>query len=208
MMGEAKYSYRTIVPEQWDRRRRYQFLISAIVPRPIGWISTVSATGLPNLAPFSWFNAVCADPVMVMIAIGRRQGRHKDTSANIRDTRQFVVNVVTEAVADRMVKTSAEYPPETDEFETAGLTPIPSVQVAPARVAESPVHLECVLDRMIELGEGATDLVLGRAVLIHAAVEVCDGDACDIHKLRSVGRLGGRQYCIVDHIVEHDRPSA
>jgi len=136
----VSYTYRTIVPEEWDRRRRYQFLTSAILSRPVGWISTVSAAGVPNLAPLSWFNTVCADLVMVMIAIGRRKGRYKDASANIRETSEFVVNVVTESVAARMVQTGADYPPKVGEFDAVGMTPIPSVQVSPPRVAESPVR--------------------------------------------------------------------
>jgi flavin reductase (DIM6/NTAB) family NADH-FMN oxidoreductase RutF len=93
-----------------------------------------------------------------------------------------------------------------NEFERAGLTPIPSREIRPPRVAESPVHLECVLDRVIELGEGATDLVLGRAVRIHYAMEVCRDGACDIHLLGAIGRLGGQLYGIVDHVVEIPPP--
>lgn len=205
-MREDAFTFESVRCDEWDRRQRYRFLISAVVPRPIGWISTMSAAGVLNLAPFSWFNTVCADPVMVVIAIGRRRGVPKDTAANIRELGEFVVNVATRAVADQMVRTSVEYGPEVNEFERAGLTPIPSREIQPPRVAESPVHLECVLDRIIELGEGATDLVLGRAVRIHYATEVCRDGACDIHLLGAIGRLGGQQYGIIDHVVEIPPP--
>lgn len=206
-MSTAPFTFETVRCEDWDRRQRYRFLTSAIVPRPIGWISTVSSAGVLNLAPFSWFNTICADPVMVMIAVGRRGGTMKDTAVNIRDTREFVVNVATQPTATQMVQSSADYPPEVSEFEAAGLTAVASMEVRPPRVAESPVHLECVLDRMIELGEGATDLVLGRAVRIHFAKEVCRDGACDIHALASIGRLGGRQYAVIDRVVEMPPPA-
>lgn len=201
-MSDQTFNFETVACEDWAPRIRYRFMISSILPRPIGWISTRSADGVNNLAPFSWFNSICADPVMVMIAIGRRAGEQKDTARNIRETGEFVFNLASEPLLQRMVQTSADHPPEVSELEHVGLTPLPSVDVAPPRVAESPIHIECVLDRIIELGDVSTDLVLGRGVRFHFAEGVCHDGICDINKLQPVGRLGGIQYAIIDHVVE------
>ncbi len=192
---------------QMDRAEAYKLFITAIVPRPIGWISTISADGVPNAAPFSWFNAVCADPLMVMAAIGKRKGAMKDTSTNIRDTGEFVVNIVSEACAENMVQSSADYPPQVNEFEAAGLTPLKSEVVKPDRIAQSPIHIECKLEQIIALGNNSTDLVIGRCVRMHIAEQVlADDGRIDAAKLRPLARLGRDEYTVVTDLIRFPRP--
>ena len=199
--------FQTVDLAGMDRADGYKLFITAIVPRPIGWISTISADGVPNAAPFSWFNAVCGDPLMLMAAIGKRKGQMKDTSANIRDTGEFVVNVVGEACAEKMVQSSADYAPEVSEFEAAGLTPLPSEVVKPARIAESPIHIECLLEQILPLGNNATDMVIGRCVRMHIAESVLADDGCiDAAKLRPVARLGRDEYAVVTNLIKYPRP--
>src|SRR5881394_2524526 len=138
-------------PKALPTRDVYRFLISAVVPRPIAFVSTVGAAGHTNLAPFSYFNAIASEPPLVTIAISDRPGDPKDTLRNIRETREFVVNVVSESLLDAMVHTAGEWPRATSEFGPSGLTPAPSERVRAPYVAESPLQLECVLYREIPL---------------------------------------------------------
>ncbi len=200
--------FQTVDLAGMDRADAYKLFITAIVPRPIGWISTISADGVLNAAPFSWFNAVCGDPLMLMAAVGKRKGRMKDTSANIRDTGEFVVNIVGEDCAEKMMQSSVDYPPEVSEFEAAGLTPLPSEVVKPARIAESPVHIECLLEQILALGNKSTDVVIGRCVRMHIAKSVLADDGCiDAAKLRPVARLGRDEYTVVTNLIKYPRPT-
>ena len=200
--------FKTVDLAGMDRADGYKLFITAIVPRPIGWISTISADGVPNAAPFSWFNAVCGDPLMLMAAIGKRKGQMKDTSANIRDTGEFVVNIVDEVCAEKMVQSSADYAPEVSEFDAAGLTPLPSEVVKPARIAESPVHIECLLEQIISLGNNSTDVVIGRCVRMHIAESVIAEDGLiDAAKLRPVARLGRDEYAVITNLIKYARPT-
>ncbi len=144
----------TIDPSTTETLNVYKLMIGSIVPRPIAFVSTVSQDGIRNLAPFSFFTGVSANPPIICFCPMRREGAHprKDTLRNISDTREFVVNVVSEEIAQQMNITSGEYPPEVDEFELAGLTPIPSDLVKPPRVAEAHVHMECRLYLWMEIG--------------------------------------------------------
>src|SRR5438132_7613937 len=121
----------------------HKLLIGCVVPRPIAWVSSLSEDGIPNLAPFSFFMAVCNDPPTVAFSSGRRAGNKKDTVRNIEYTQDFVVNLVDDALAEQMNLTSGEYPPEVDELAVTGLTAAPSVKVKAARVAEAPINQEC-----------------------------------------------------------------
>jgi len=200
--------FQTVDLAGMDRADGYKLFITAIVPRPIGWISTISADGVPNAAPFSWFNAVCGDPLMLMAAVGKRKGQMKDTSANIRDTGEFVVNIVGEACAEKMMQSSADYAPEVSEFEAAGLTPLPSEVVKPARIAESPVHIECLLEQILPLGNNSTDVVIGRCVRMHIAKSVLADDGCiDAAKLRPVARFGRDEYAVITNLIKYPQPT-
>lgn len=201
-------SYKTVDLSTLDRAAAYKLFITAIVPRPIGWISSVSAGGVHNVAPFSWFNAVCGDPLMVMAAVGKRKGAMKDTSTNIQACGEFVVNVATADSAEKMVQSSADYPPEISEFDGVPLTPLESQLVAPRRVAESPIHIECKLEQMIPLGSNSTDLVIGRCLLIHIDPAVlADDGMVDAIKLRPIARLGRDEYAVVSEVIHYPRPT-
>ncbi len=176
----------------------YKLLIGAIVPRPIAFVSTLSPEGIRNLAPFSFFTAVSANPPVICFSPSARQGphRHKDTLFNIATTREFVVNIVSEEFAGKMNICAADFPPEVDEFEASGLTPITSDLVKPPRVAESHVQMECKLYLTIEISElpGGGSLVLGEVVRFHVDDEYVDNFKIDPDKLRAIGRMGGNAY--------------
>jgi flavin reductase (DIM6/NTAB) family NADH-FMN oxidoreductase RutF/uncharacterized damage-inducible protein DinB len=180
----------------------YRLMISVIVPRPIAWVSTVSAGGVLNAAPFSYFQALSSRPPMIMIAVGqRRGGTLKDTRSNIEATGEFVVNVVSEDSAAAMVKCSVDHPPEVSEFDTAGLTPAPSVKVTPPRIAESAVAMECRLDRVLEIG--SSGVCIGEVVLFHVSDDVANEDGTvDPVRLRPLGRMGGSSYAPLREVLE------
>ena len=177
----------------------YKLMVGSIVPRPIALVSTVSSSGVRNLAPFSYFTAVASKPPTLCFCPGRRHpgGGRKDTLKNVEATKEFVINIVTVAMAGRMNLTAADYPPDVDEFDVSGLTPIPSARVAPFRVKESPIHLECKLDRIVEIGEptaGGGALVIGEIVLFHISDEVFANGRIDIGRLDPLARLSGGDY--------------
>lgn len=192
------------------RASLYKLMIGSIVPRPIGWISTVDAGNRPNLAPFSFFNALNSDPPHVMFCPNIRgtDGGIKDTLRNVRASGEFVVNIVTEDLAAAMNISATEFPPEVDEFAAAGLTPAPAQAVRAPRVAESPIHFECRVAHIVELGRepGGGSLVIGQVVHVHVDDEVLiDNDKIDLARLRPIGRLAGSQYCRVTDIFELTR---
>ncbi|HEY6390408.1 MAG TPA: flavin reductase family protein [Bryobacteraceae bacterium] len=188
----------------------YKVLIGAIVPRPIAFVSTISPEGILNLAPFSFFTAVGANPPVICFCPTRRSGTEscKDTLRNISATREFVVNVVSEEIAEQMNITSGDFAADVDEFEAAGLTPIPSDLVRPPRVAESHVHLECKLYLTIEIGDlpGAGSLVIGEVVRLHVDDAYVDNFKIDPDKLRAIGRMGGHSYARTTDRFEMIRP--
>ena len=173
---------------------RYKLMVSTILPRPIAWVVTQSAAGLVNAAPYSFFNGVGGDPPLVSISIeARGDGSRKDTSANIRGSGQFVVNLVSDAVAHGMVVTAIDFAPDVSEVAEARLATVPSVRVKPPRIAESPVAFECELYQIVDLPHGR-DLVIGRILCMHVADEaVQDAARCyiDTPKLDLVGRMHG-----------------
>jgi flavin reductase (DIM6/NTAB) family NADH-FMN oxidoreductase RutF len=176
----------------------YKLMTGSIVPRPIAFVSTVSADGVNNLAPFSFFTGICAKPLMVCFSPMRRgsDGAQKDTLVNIEQTGEFVINVVSERIVLPMNEAAAEFASDVDEFRMSGLTPIPSVFVKPPRLAESYVHLECKLHQVLSFGEeaGAGSLVIGEVVQIHVDDEMMEDGKINMEKLQAVGRLGGPLY--------------
>lgn len=197
-------------PASRDARANYHFLTSAIVPRPVAWVTTIDpATGVVNAAPFSWFNAVCADPPTIMLAVLERSpGVPKDTVRNLRATSEFVVNVSPKALAEKMVQTSGDYPPDVSEVDVAGLATTPSLTVRPPRIAGSPVHLECRLAQEIPLGRAQkVSLVLGEVVHIGVDDGVVDGRGnIDPAKLTLVARMGGSEYVDTERFFTMKRP--
>ena len=190
----------------------YKIMIGSIVPRPIGWISTVNQAGQPNLAPFSFFNGVCANPPHVLFCpmIRGSDGETKDTLRNVQQTGEFVANIVSERLAQAMNISSTEFPPEVNEFEAAGLATAPSVKVRPPRVADSAVQFECRLTQTIDLGSepGGGTVVIGKVVYMHVSEEVLtDEDKIRLESLKPIGRLGGNWYTRVTDLFEILRPS-
>ena len=185
----------------------YRTLAGAVVPRPIAWVSTTDPEGVDNLAPYSFFNVVAVDPPVVMFApVDDPESPEglKDTPRNVRETEEFVVNVVTADLAEAMNETSATLPAGESEFDRAELTRAESRVVAPPRVAESPVAFECSLYETLSIG-GST-MVLGEVEWVHVADEVTtDGDV-DVEKLDALGRLSGSLYATTDERFSMERP--
>ena len=182
----------------------YQFLISAVVPRPIAFVSTRGADGSTNLAPFSFFTALSSQPPMLGIAIVDRGEDVKDTLRNIRETHEFVVNVVNEPLLQAMVRTSGEWPASTSEFDVAHLTPASSERVMAPYVKESPLQLECRLHREIPIG--SSTFIVGEIVLARASDDVLHDGRVDPRKLAPVGRLGGELYSLLREVRSVPRP--
>lgn len=197
-----------IDPQTAPQQSIYKLLIGCVVPRPIAWVSSLSDGGIPNLAPFSFFMAVCNDPPTLAFSSGRRLGDKKDTVRNIEHTRDFVVNLVDDALAAQMNLTSGEYPPEVDEFALTGLTAAPSVKVKSPRVAEAPINLECRSVQILPVGHGPHSLVLGEIVQFHIRDDLYNPTTgrIDMYKLHPVGRLAGELYTHVHDIFEMKRP--
>jgi flavin reductase (DIM6/NTAB) family NADH-FMN oxidoreductase RutF len=174
---------------------RYKLLISTVLPRPIAWVVTQNLQGRLNAAPFSFFNAFSQDPAMVVIGIGGRgPGDAKDTGRNIRQTGEFVVNLVSHDNLPQMNITAIDFPPEVDEIAEAGLTTLPSIKVKPPRIAESPVALECRRFMLIDINVDRT-LVVGEVLAMHVRDD-CIADVerayVDTPRLDLVGRMHGR----------------
>ena len=187
-------------PSEVSYREFYRILINSVVPRPIAWVSTINSSGRPNLAPFSFFNALSGKPPLLGFCSGLRERPEgsvaKDTLRNIRDTGEFVVNVVTFATAEAMNLTSGEYEESVNEFELAKLTPVQSSVVRPPRVAESPVNFECKLHQIVEFGTEAPSgsMVIGEIVSVHLDESVLKDGQLDPHTLDLIGRMGGMDY--------------
>ena len=189
-----------------ESRDRYKLLSGLVVPRPIGWIGTRRPDGTYNLAPFSFFNVVSSNPPVVLFSGGRHTDRPKDTTTLAVETGEFSVNIVSESVVQAMAVTSGSYSAEDDEFEIAGLTPVPGVKTGAPLVAESPANLECTVRQMIELGEN-TRLIIGDVVAIHVDERVLDGTRIDNDALQAVGRMAGATYIDTRARFEGSRPN-
>jgi flavin reductase (DIM6/NTAB) family NADH-FMN oxidoreductase RutF len=196
-------TYIEIDPSSAGEAEIYRTLTGAVVPRPIGWASTLSPQGVANLAPFSFFTVVCVAPPMISLTIGRRaDGGEKDTLKNIRATGEFCFNVVTRPVFEKMVTTGNGFPEDDSEFAEAGLTPIASVKVKTPRVGEVPIHFECRLHQAIELGTSRHTLVIGEVVLMHVDPGCMTGKYVDMRKLQPIGRLNGFFYTALGEMLE------
>lgn len=189
----------TIDPTQIATKDLHQYILGAVAPRPIAFASTISPDGLPNLAPYSFFNAFSSNPPILIFSSNRRVSNNttKDTLRNVQDTGEVVINVVSHRIVRQMALASIEYGPEVSEFDKAGFTPLPSERVRPFRVAESPVQMECKLQQILPLGEkgGAGNLIICQIVLMHIAEEVLNEKGrIDPHKIDLMGRMGRFYY--------------
>ncbi len=198
----------TFIPDELEGIDRYKLLTGLVVPRPIGWIGTLGPNGLPNLAPFSFFNVVAGTPPTVLFSPGRRAGTPKDTLANVVTNREFTVSVVDEPLAEAMNLTAGEYPPEVDEFAVAKLTGRPGDVVEAPVVVEAPASLECRVTHIVELADPSTNaVVFGEVVRIHVRTDLLDGSGIDPAGLKAIGKMAGSGYTrTVDGYFEMDRP--
>ena len=188
-----------IDPTQIATKDLHQYILGAVAPRPIAFASTLSADGIPNLAPYSFFNAFSSNPPILIFSSNRRVSNNttKDTLKNVEDTGEVVINVVSHRIVRQMAVTSIEYGAEVNEFEKAGFTPLPSEMIKPYRVAESPVHMECKVEKILPLGEkgGAGNLIICNIVLMHIAESVLNEKGrIDPHKIDLMGRMGRFYY--------------
>ena len=188
-----------IDPTKQSFQENHKLMIGSIVPRPIAFVSTKSTNGILNLAPFSYFNGVCSKPPTIMFAPARRgyDGLTKDTLNNIRSTKEFVVNLVSEEIVEPMVECATDYDKEIDEFKISNLTPIDSDKISSPRVKESKVSYECELNTIVEIGEaepGAGFVVIGTIVMFHIQDDVYNDGRIDLKALNPIGRLAGNSY--------------
>lgn len=186
-----------IEPESAGFPNVYKVMVGSIVPRPIAFVSTVSPQGIYNLAPFSFFTAASMNPPVVCFCpLRNSHGRPKDTLNNIERAGDFVVNIVSEEFVEQMNMTSAEFPPEVDEFQISGLTPVASDLVKAPRVKESHVSMECKLFRLFEISDRPSggSIVTGEIVRLHVDDAYIDNYRIDPEKLKAVGRMAGATY--------------
>jgi flavin reductase (DIM6/NTAB) family NADH-FMN oxidoreductase RutF len=185
-------------PTEIDPQLAYKLLASLVVPRPIGWASTISPDGQPNLAPFSFFMMITSSPPHIAISVGARDGEEKDTLRNIRAAGEFVINTVSAELGPAMAISAAEWPPHVDEFARAGLTAAPSEVVKAPRVAEAPANLECVVRQIQPVGGPpyGAHLIVAEVVRIHVRDDlVIENNRIDLQRLDPLGRLTGDWYC-------------
>ncbi|NNF53591.1 MAG: flavin reductase family protein [Acidimicrobiales bacterium] len=184
----------------------YKLTTGLIVPRPIGWVGTVSADGVRNLAPYSFFNAISGNPPMFVFSPGR--GARKDTLDNVRVTGEFSLNIVTAEVAEAMNLTSATVAADVDEFEHAGLTPFYGDRTAVPMVAECKANIECVVTDIVNVGdpERGNALVIGQAVEFHIAANLLDGTRVNQAELKAIGRHVGNSYSNATDLFDLTRP--
>ena len=204
-----------IDPTKQSFKDNHKLMIGSIVPRPIAFVSTKSADGILNLAPFSYFNGVCSNPPTIMFAPARRgyDGLTKDTLNNIQDTNEFVVNIVSENFVKPMVACATDYEKDVDDFEISNLTPADSLKVAPPLVKESKVSFECQLHTIVEIGKaepGAGFVVIGTIVMFHVDDKVYKDGRINLKELNPIGRLAGNSYTRVFdnfNVIRHIKPN-
>ena len=188
----------TVDPASTDYQSVYKLLIGSVVPRPIAFVSTISPEGAVNVAPFSFFTVASSHPPVLVFTVGNRAtpDPRKDTLRNVTTAREFVVNIVSEEFGPKMNLCSGDYPPDVDEFQLSGLTPVPSDLVKAPRVAESHINMECRLLYTISISSlvNGGNLVLGEVVRIHIDDAYVNNYRIDQDKLRAIGRMAGNSY--------------
>jgi flavin reductase (DIM6/NTAB) family NADH-FMN oxidoreductase RutF len=201
-----------INPSEHDYRDIYKLMVGVIVPRPIAFVSTISADGVRNLAPFSFFTGISANPPVICFSpmVRGSDGTRKDTLLNIEAVKEFVVNVVSEDFAEKMNICSAEFPPEVDEFEMSGLTPVASDLVKAPRVQESHISMECRLVEIVEVSAKPLggSLVIGEVLRFHVDDALIENYKIDPDKLDAIGRMGGPTYTRTTDLFDMVRPKA
>lgn len=212
--AEPTHPTQTFNAEALTPLENYKLLAGSVVPRPIAWVSTVSATGIRNLAPYSFFTVVSANPPVLCFCPSVREEKNglssvKDTLANIRATGEFVVNIVSQPLVQAMNQTAAQLAPDGDEFVLAGLTALPGEAVRAPRVAEAPIQMECRLHQIVEVSPlpmGGV-LVLGQILRFHIRASILGPDLhIDPDQLQAIGRMAGSDYVRTQDRFALERP--
>ena len=207
--SEERFETPFLLTDQLSGRDRYQLLTSLVVPRPIGWLSTYSRSGSPNIAPFSYFAAISHSPMIVAVSVGHRRDGLKDTVENVRKTGAFCVNVVSEGQLEQMNATAGDYPPEVDEFEVAGLESARADEVDAPYVADCPAVMECRLFKELALEGVPTTVLFGEVVAVRLSRElrrVPGSYHVDTESLAPVGRLWAGAYALLGETRVLPRP--
>ncbi|MGE4619161.1 MAG: flavin reductase family protein [Planctomycetota bacterium] len=200
-------NHRSLDPGQLDRRERYHLMVSCVIPRPIAWTSTISSSGVTNLAPFSFFGGVSSDPPTVMLSVGRRSdGSHKDTASNLLATSEAVIHICPRNQGQEMVASSEGLAPETSEIDHLGLSTTVSDIVAPPRLTDAAIAMEARRIHHQEVGNGPIDLFLLEVVRFHLREDLLAEDLPDPALLEALGRLGGSLYCDTKTTFSIERP--
>ncbi len=205
-MSASSTTKRRFTVSELDGIDGYKLATGLIVPRPIGWIGTVSADGTPNLAPFSFFNAVSGLPPTFVFAPGK--GTRRDTLDNVREVGEFTINIVTIEVAEAMNASAASFDAGVDEFAEVGLTAMPSTSIRPPMVGECKANIECVVTQIVDVGHArhGNALVIGEAVEFHVAEHLLDGTRVDQVELHAIGRHVGNGYSHANDLFDLVRP--
>ena len=197
-------------PKQLSERDNYKFLIGAIIPRPIAFITTMSKEGVVNGAPFSFFNIVSSNPPMISVSIQRPAGRVKDTARNIIESKQFVVHIVDTDNVEKINETAANLPPEESEIVRAQLTLVNSVKINVPAIKESKIRFECQLEQALELGgddeHPGCDFIIGKVLAYHIDEEIYEDGRINPEALAAVSRLAGNDYAEIGNIFTMERP--
>lgn len=197
-------------PKQLSERDNYKFLIGAIIPRPIAFITTMSEEGVVNGAPFSFFNIVSSNPPMISVSIQRPAGRVKDTARNIIESKQFVVHIVDTDNVEKINETAANLPPEESEIVRAQLTLVNSKKINVPAIKESKIRFECQLEQALELGgddkHPGCDLIIGKVLAYHIDEKIYEDGRINPEALAAVSRLAGNDYAEVGNIFTMERP--
>ncbi len=190
-----------IDPNTLSNAEAYKLLTGMVVPRPIAWVTSVSESGLINAAPFSAFTFVSNKPPMVGISVGRFQGGFKDTARNIRESKEFVVNIADTPMLHQLHMSSAEYPPDVSEVSELNIDLAPSAEIGTPRIAKAPVSMECRLHQILEFGELKSNFYVGEVVLFHVRDGLAVDGKIDTKVLDPIARLGGPNYVDLGDIV-------
>lgn len=194
-------------PRQLPARHCYQLFTGTLMPRPIAWVSSVAPDGVRNLAPFSFFGAVSSAPLLMMVSVGRRRGRRKDTANNLLAQKECVVHIPDADNVHVMVATSAEAAPDVDEFTLVGLDSVPADLVDAPRLVNAAVAFESRVVQHLELGDGPNDVFFLEALRVHVADFLLGSDGLpDARRWAAAGRLGKNEYCTTASVFEIDRP--
>ena len=189
-------------PANLDVKESHKILTSIIIPRPIAWVTTLNEDGSVNAAPFSFFMGVSTKPPRLAISVSAKGGEIKDTSRNIIKNSEFVVNIVTNANVEAMNSTAGLYDYGVEELKIAGLSTSESEKIAPPCIKESPVSMECKLEKVVEIGDKNHFLFIGEVVLFHINDDMFENGAVVSQKIHAVGRLEGSFYSHVSDIFE------